>query len=149
MISFFKKGATIYVVESDHALSTSEAEKFNWLFDGAEKIDDVTIRGTFVGPRREMITPWSTNAVEITQNMGISGISRIEEFTISRVKEPAFDKMLQRVYHVLDSDTFTITKTPDPIVYIDNMEEYNVQEGLALSPEEIDYLKQLSPSFNR
>ena len=149
MISFFKKGATIYVVESDHALSTSEAEKFNWLFDGAEKIDDVTIRGTFVGPRREMITPWSTNAVEITQNMGISGISRIEEFTISRVKEPAFDKMLQRVYHVLDSDTFTITKTPDPIVYIDNMEEYNVKEGLALSPEEIDYLKQLSQRLGR
>ena len=149
MISFFKKGATIYVVESGHALSTSEAEKFNWLFDGAEKIDDVTIRGTFVGPRREMITPWSTNAVEITQNMGISGISRIEEFTISRVKEPAFDKMLQRVYHVLDSDTFTITKTPDPIVYIDNMEEYNVKEGLALSPEEIDYLKQLSQRLGR
>ncbi len=149
MISFFKKGATIYVVESAHALSTSEAEKFNWLFDGAEKIDDVAIRGTFVGPRREMITPWSTNAVEITQNMGISGISRIEEFTVSRVKEPAFDKMLQRVYHLLDSDTFTITKTPDPIVYIDNMEEYNVKEGLALSPEEIDYLKQLSQRLGR
>jgi phosphoribosylformylglycinamidine synthase len=27
-----------------------------------------------------MITPWSTNAVEITQNMGIEGIIRIEEF---------------------------------------------------------------------
>ena len=34
-----------------------------------------------MGPRREMITPWSTNAEEITQNMGISGILRIEEFT--------------------------------------------------------------------
>ncbi|MGN1265722.1 MAG: phosphoribosylformylglycinamidine synthase, partial [Muribaculaceae bacterium] len=147
--SFFKKGATIYVVESDHALSSSEAEKFNWLFDGAEKIDDSAIHGTFVGPRREMITPWSTNAVEITQNMGISGISRIEEFSVSRVKEPVFDKMLQRVYHVLDNDTFTITKTPDPIVYIDNMEEYNVKEGLALSPEEIDYLKQLSERLGR
>ena len=150
MISFFKKGAkTIYAVDSDHALSSSEAEKFSWLFDGATQISDNVIRGTFVGPRREMITPWSTNAVEITQNMGLSGISRIEEFTESRSKQPEFDKMLQRVYHVLDNDIFTITKTPDPIVYIDNMEEYNVKEGLALSTEEIAYLKQLSERLGR
>jgi phosphoribosylformylglycinamidine synthase len=37
----------------------------------------------FVGPRAAMITPWSTNAVEITQNMGIKDIIRIEEFTSS------------------------------------------------------------------
>ena len=150
MISFFKKGAkTIYAVESDHALSSSEVEKFSWLFDGATIVNDDTLRGTFIGPRREMITPWSTNAVEITQNMGLSGISRIEEFTPSRSKEPAYDKMLQRVYHVLDNDTFTITKTPDPIVYIDNIEEYNVAEGLALSQEEIAYLKQLGERLGR
>ena len=150
MISFFKKGAkTIYAVESDHALSSSEAEKFHWLFNEATLINDNVIRGTFVGPRREMITPWSTNAVEITQNMGLTGIKRIEEFTICRTKEPSFDKMLQRVYHILDNDTFTVTKSPDPIVYIDNMEEYNQTEGLALSAEEIEYLKQLSERLGR
>ncbi len=149
MISFFKKGAIIYVVESDHTLTHTETEKFNWLFNGAEQINDNVVRGTFIGPRREMITPWSTNAVEITQNMGLSGISRIEEFSVSRVKEPEFDKMLQRVYHILDENTFTITKTPDPIVYINDIEDYNIQEGLALNPEEIDYLKQLSDKLGR
>lgn len=150
MISFFKKGAkTIYAVESDHALSSSEAEKFRWLFSEATLINDNVIRGTFIGPRREMITPWSTNAVEITQNMGLSGIKRIEEFTVCRAKEPSFDKMLQRVYHILDDNTFTVTKTPDPIVYIDNIEEYNEKEGLALSVEEIEYLKQLGKRLRR
>lgn len=150
MISFFKKGAkTIYAVESDHALSSSEAEKFRWLFSEATLINDNVIRGTFIGPRREMITPWSTNAVEITQNMGLSGIKRIEEFTVCRAKEPSFDKMLQRVYHILDDNTFTVTKTPDPIVYIDNIEEYNEKEGLALSVEEIEYLKQLGKRLGR
>lgn len=150
MIAFFKKGAkTIFAVDSDHVLSPSEVEKFKWLFDGATPVKQKSIKGTFVGPRREMITPWSTNAVEITQNMGISGIFRIEEFTVSREKEPTFDKMLQRVYHTLDDSTFKVTKTPDEIVHIDNIEEYNIQEGLALNPEEIEYLKGLAKKLGR
>ncbi|MBQ0068594.1 MAG: phosphoribosylformylglycinamidine synthase, partial [Bacteroidales bacterium] len=107
------------------------------------------LAGTFVGPRREMITPWSTNAVEITQNMSMNGISRIEEFAVARGKNPEHDRMLQHVYHTLDKDVFTITHEPDPIVYIDNIEEYNVQEGLALNPEEMDYLKGLADKLGR
>ena len=143
MITFFKKGAnTIYAVGADHALSPKELEKLEWLLGGIQVQDD-TLRGTFIGPRKEMITPWSTNAVEITQNMAMTGIERIEEFTTTKEKDPKYDKMLQRVYHTLDSDTFTITRTPDPIVYIDDIEAYNKSEGLALSPEEVDYLKGL------
>lgn len=150
MIAFFKKGAnTIYAVDADHILSDSEIEKFTWLFDGAKPLKKKALSGTFVGPRREMITPWSTNAVEITQNMGISGILRIEEFSIANDDNPTFDKMLQRVYHTLDCDTFKITKTPEEIVHIDNIEEYNVKEGLALNPEEIEYLKQLAQKLGR
>ena len=143
MITFFKKGAnTIYAVGADHALSPKELEKLEWLLGGIQVQDD-TLRGTFIGPRKEMITPWSTNAVEITQNMAMTGIERIEEFTTTKEKDPKYDKMLQRVYHTLDSDTFTITRTPDPIVYINDIEAYNKSEGLALSPEEVDYLKGL------
>lgn len=150
MITFFKKGAkTIFAVESDHKLSQNEVEKFDWLFDGAKVLSGSSVKGTYVGPRREMITPWSTNAVEITQNMGINGISRIEEFAYAGNETPEHDKMLQRVYNGLNKDIFTITKTPEEIVYIDNLEEYNVKEGLALSPEEIDYLKDLSEKLGR
>ena len=149
MITFFKKGAnTIYAVGADHALSPKELEKLEWLLGGIQVQDD-TLRGTFIGPRKEMITPWSTNAVEITQNMAMTGIDRIEEFTTTKEKDPKYDKMLQRVYHTLDSDTFTITRTPDPIVYIDDIEAYNKSEGLALSPEEVDYLKGLGKRLGR
>ncbi len=117
MITFFKKGAkTIYAVDADHALSPTEVKKLEWLL-GGQRVNDDTLRGTFIGPRREMITPWSTNAVEITQNMAMTGIARIEEFTSTREKEPRYDKMLQRVYHVLDGDIFKVTKTPDPIAW--------------------------------
>ena len=149
MITFFKKGAaTIYAVGADHALSPKELEKLEWLLGGVQ-VHDHTLRGTFIGPRKEMITPWSTNAVEITQNMALTGITRIEEFTTTKEKDPKYDKMLQRVYHTLDSDTFTITRTPDPIVYIDDIESYNKSEGLALSPEEVDYLKGLAQRLGR
>ncbi|MEG0558918.1 MAG: phosphoribosylformylglycinamidine synthase [Muribaculaceae bacterium] len=150
MINFFKKDEkTIFAVEADHNLSESEVQKFKWLFDGASLLNEDTLKGTFVGPRREMITPWSTNAVEITQNMGLAGILRIEQFEKEKSTTPTFDKMLQRVYKELNSDTFRITKAPEEIVYIDNIEDYNKKEGLALNPDEIDYLKSLGKKINR
>ena len=150
MITFFKKGAkTIFAVDSDHKLSQNEVEKFYWLFDGAKVLSGTSVKGTYIGPRREMITPWSTNAVEIAQNMGIEGITRIEEFTYVGNENPEHDKMLQRVYQGLNKNIFTITKTPDEIVYIENLEEYNISEGLALSLEEIEYLKGLSEKLGR
>lgn len=149
MITFFKKGTkTVFVVESNHTLTQTETKQMEWLLQGA-LVDTPAIAGTYIGPRREMITPWSTNAVEITQNMGINGISRIEEFTQARGKAPEHDRMLQRVYHTIDSEVFTITKTPDPIVYIDDIEAYNKEEGLALNDDEIVYLKQLGDKLGR
>lgn len=150
MINFFKKGAkTYFAVESEQNLNESEVEKFKWLLGGAELLESNVIKGTFVGPRREMITPWSTNAVEITQNMGLKGIKRIEQFDLFSSGKPVFDKMLQRVYKQLDGDIFRIDKTPEEIVHIGNIEEYNRNEGLALSPEEIEYLKSLSLRLGR
>ena len=141
MINFFKKGCnSIIAVDCSHSLNSSEIEKLQWLFGGATLLDEKSLEGTFIGPRKEMITPWSTNAVEITQNMGLSDISRIEEFEISQKENPEFDKMLQRVYHKLDESIFVVDKQPDPIVHISYLEEYNEQEGLAVSPDEIEYL---------
>ncbi|MGB4415967.1 MAG: phosphoribosylformylglycinamidine synthase, partial [Paludibacter sp.] len=105
-------------------------------------------------PRREMITPWSTNAVEITQNMGINGISRIEEF---RMMPPIpsvqgsleYDPMLERIYTGLNQDIFTINKQPEPILYIDDIAAYNEKEGLALSSDEIEYLNDVSKKIGR
>ena len=150
MVVYFKKGVdTVYAVETDHKFSQEEKDKLTWLLGGAKPLASTSVKGTYVGPRKEMITPWSTNAVEITQNMGLSGISRIEEFKRSTDEQPRFDKMLQRVYQGLNSSTFKTSRKPEPIVYIDDISVYNKQEGLALSPEEEQYLRELSERLGR
>ncbi|MDR2804360.1 MAG: hypothetical protein LBB85_01775, partial [Dysgonamonadaceae bacterium] len=81
MILFFKTlENSILAVEAASSLTPTDIDKLIWLFSGAEHLPDHTLNACLVGPRREMITPWSTNAVEITQIMGIRGITRIEEF---------------------------------------------------------------------
>lgn len=150
MVVFFKKGAVkVYAVDTDHPFSDMEKEKLTWLFDGAIPLLSSSVKGRFVGPRKEMVTPWSTNAVEITQNMGIEGISRIEVFLRTKEDTPVHDRMLQRVYDRIDSDIFAIDKTPDPVIYIDDIAEYNASEGLALSHDEEQYLRDLSGKLGR
>jgi len=149
MIRFFQSSAgTVLGVETFGTLDDNGAAKLIWLFGGATPVTSEKVGGRFVGPRREMITPWSTNAVEITQNMGLRGISRIEEFT--PVSDNAdFDPMLQNLYNGLDQNVFTIDRKPDPVIYISDIEAYNKSEGLALSNEEIAYLKEVSAKLGR
>ena len=150
MIRFFQTPQkTVIATEVDHALSEQEIKELNWLYGEAALLDADQLDGFFVGPRREMVTPWSTNAVEITQNMGIQGISRIEEYFAVDSKDADYDEMLQRMYNGLNQDIFTINIQPEPIKYVDNLEEYNEQEGLALSPEEIEYLHGLEKQNGR
>ena len=149
MIQFFHLPAgTVYAVEVDHALTEDERTPLSWLFGQAAAVDSPEIEGRFVGPRREMITPWSTNAVEITQNMGLKGISRIEEY-LPATGQADCDPMLQRMYDRLDQRLFTTARQPEPIVYIDDIADYNRREGLALSDDEIRYLNDLSHRLGR
>jgi len=150
MIQFFRSSSqTVLAVEVAHSFSSEDVQKLIWLFSEAAPLKEETLKGWFVGPRREMITPWSTNAVEITQNMGIRGITRIEEYFPATSKDADHDPMLQRIYNGLDQDIFTIHKEPDPILNIDDIAAYNIQEGLALSEEEVKYLNEVSEKLNR
>jgi phosphoribosylformylglycinamidine synthase len=136
-------------VESKSAPQKSDIDKLIWLFNGAEHVLEQSIEGYFVGPRVEMITPWSTNAVEITQNMGIKDIIRIEEF-ISMEKEDAhYDPMLKALYDGLNQNSLTIRHTPEPVQYIDDIKAYNDREGLALSADEVEYLNGVSKTIGR
>lgn len=148
MITFFR-GSNIFAVGSSQELSHSDVQKLNWLFGGAECLEARSLSGFFIGPRREMITPWSTNAVEITQNMGISGIYRIEEFYPVSGYGVKYDPMLQNLSEGLDQDLFTIVHEPEPIRHITDIAAYNQQEGLALSKDEVEYLEQLSSKLSR
>lgn len=151
MISFFQTpSSSIIVVHSTEKINPTDSHKLAWLFGDAQQLASHKMEGCFVGPRKEMITPWSTNAVEITQNMGISGILRIEEFVeVNDDKPVGFDPMLQRLHRNLDENIFTVNNQPEPIIKIDDMAAFNAQEGLALSPEEIAYLESVAQTLGR
>lgn len=150
MVTFFQLANNVIIaVGSEHPISKEDAEKLIWAFDNAKLIECKNVEGKFIGPRKEMITPWSTNAVEITQNMGIKGVERIEEFHVAKEKENSYDPMLQQIYENLDQSIFSIDKKPEPIIEIDNIREYSKKEGLALSEDEIKYLNDLSSKLNR
>jgi phosphoribosylformylglycinamidine synthase len=150
MILFFE-GSTrnIIAAGTKDTIREEDLEKLIWLFGNAALIRKDKLEGTFIGPRKEMITPWSTNAVEITQNMGIKGIKRIEEFMIAGSDNPHHDPMLQAVYNGLDQVIFTVDKQPDPVIYIEDIGDYNKREGLALNEDEVGYLEGLSRSVGR
>jgi len=150
MILFFTNNSEVfYAVESSENPNGSIIEKLKWLFGGSEYHKQDRIEGVFIGPRKEMVTPWSTNAVEITQNMGIPGISRIESFESTDSEEPVFDPMLQMVFHGLDQDSFKLENTPEQIREITDIEDYNEKEGLALSKDEVGYLQDLATQLGR
>jgi phosphoribosylformylglycinamidine synthase len=149
MIYFFVSPAEIIAIETAEKFSPSDVEKLVWLTGESKPAQEQILSGIFVGPRREMITPWSTNAVEITRNMGINSIVRMEIFTPSENENPEFDPMLHAFYRGLDQEIFRIDKKPDPIQFIENIENFNQNEGLALSNEEVAYLEDLSHRIGR
>ncbi len=150
MILFFRTPQkSVIATETGRALSPEEVKELCWLYGEAEALEGDRLEGWHVGPRREMVTPWSTNAVEITQNMGLRGISRIEEYFPVKDADAEHDPMLQRMYDGLDQSIFAVDIKPAPIVYIDDLDSYNEQEGLALSPAEIDYLHGVEDQLGR
>jgi len=150
MIHFFGVVTTkVFAVQTLQELSQEDTNKLSWLFGNQPKINMASLDAFFVGPRAAMITPWSTNATEITQNMGIQGILRIEEFTPVQSNFKEFDPMLTQKFNGLTQYIFQINVVPESILEIEDIEAYNVQEGLALNTEEVEYLNQLSKKIGR
>ena len=150
MVYFFQFNPTQYfLVETQTTVNELNLRKLSWLFGDAVQLKVSKLEGKYVGPRKEMITPWSTNAVEITQNMGISGIFRIEEMVLADSETAKFDPMLQQVYNGIDQQVFHIPESPESIIYIDDISIYNENEGLALSSDEVQYLEGITVTIGR
>ncbi len=152
MIHFFGNiENTVFAVQTNGNISEENTKKLEWLFGNQPKITQSVLIATdfFIGPRAAMVTPWSTNAVEITQNMGVESIIRIEEFHNSSIEKGTFDPMLSQKFQKLDQTIFEINVQPEPILEIENISEYNQKEGLALNAEEVAYLENLSKKLDR
>ncbi|MFK7924652.1 MAG: phosphoribosylformylglycinamidine synthase, partial [Bacteroidia bacterium] len=150
MILFFgSPSEKVFAVQVKNALNSPDIQKLCWLFGNQPLIEEEVLIGPFVGPRATMITPWSTNAVEIAQNMAIQGIIRMEAFRKAAPESNEFDPMLSQKYQQLDQDIFTINHQPEPILAIDDIAAFNESEGLALNAEEIGYLEEVATKIGR
>ncbi len=149
MLSFFKTDTpVVYVVQSSKPIAKTSVEKLEWVFGNATLLDKKELSGYYIGPRVNMITPWSTNAVEICQNMGIRGISRIEKMVKSSKKEE-FDYMLYQKYDSLTQASMDINIEPAEIIEVTDIAKFNEQEGLALSTDEVKFLDNLAVKLER
>ena len=147
MLFFGTPQTTIFALQTSSKISDESIKKLTWLLN-TDWIDQKVIPGFFIGPRATMITPWSTNAVEITQNMGIEGIDRIETFrSVDKIDD--FDPMLSQKYENLDASIFDFEMQTEPIKEIFDIEQYNQAEGLSLNSDEVAYLNNLSKNLNR
>ena len=150
MIHFFgNTNSKIFAVQTTKELTAKTISKLTWLFANEPKIAATTIDAFFVGPRAAMITPWSTNAVEITQNMGIKDIIRIEEFRAVAEDFTDFDPMISEKFNGLHQESFTIDIQPEAILDIEDIAAFNKQEGLSLSEEEVAYLESVATKIGR
>ena len=150
MIHFFgNTNSKIFAVQTTKELTAKTISKLTWLFANEPKIAATTIDAFFVGPRAAMITPWSTNAVEITQNMGIKDIIRIEEFRAVAEDFTDFDPMISEKFNGLHQESFTIDIQPEAILDIEDIAAFNNQEGLSLSEEEVAYLESVATKIGR
>jgi phosphoribosylformylglycinamidine synthase len=150
MIHFFgEQSNKVFAVQTTASLSQEDTKKLTWLFGNQSQINAASLDAFFIGPRAAMITPWSTNATEITQNMGISSIIRIEEFKSVTEDFAEFDPMISEKYTALKQDIYTVDVKPEAILQIDDIAAYNQQEGLALNDEEVDYLNNLATKIGR
>ena len=154
MIYFFRnKIDNIIAVQAIDGLSAEDISKFEWLFGEAVWVETTEITGWYVGPRREMITPWSDNVSDIAACINIPGIVRIEYFypTTPPIEHAVrnYDPMLQALYENLNADIFTVDRQPEPILWVDDIAAYNQQEGLALSDDEIAYLEEVQQKRGR
>ena len=145
MVFFFKDNQNlIFAVHSNSAPSQIDITKLEWLFNATYMNGVKKIEKTFLGPRKSMVTPWSTNAVEITQNMIINGIKRIELYKRFENNKDEYDPMLNELYDELNQNMFNVSLTPAPIKDVSDISSYSNTEGLALNEDEISYLEKLS-----
>lgn len=148
MICFFgDPNKHIYVVQKELPIAEEDQQKLQWLFGGYPLLRKSFVQADLIGPRISMITPWSTNAVEICHNMGLTDIIRIEQFWAK--DNIVFDPMIHQRFKELDQHIYDTKKEPEAIQEIDDIAAYNQQEGLSLSEDEVAYLEGLAVRLER
>ncbi|PXA05109.1 phosphoribosylformylglycinamidine synthase [Coraliomargarita sinensis] len=150
-----------YFIESEGPLDDQTTERAFALLAATEHFTRNDEGGFFVTPRKGTISPWSSKATDIFHNCALSDVLRVERgihFIITSeaglvlgIEELGLallalhDRMTEAIYDQVDD--FFQHLQPAPLRTVPLMAEgpeafkkANVDWGLAMSPEEIDYL---------
>ncbi len=136
-----------YLVQSSCLLSSESIKKLSGILE-AEVLPGNTHAQKVVGPRREVVSPWSTNATEIAKNIGVTEVNRIERF-VAVEGDPVYDPMVEQLYECLSLDMLTIFDKPASLRQVEDIRAYGREAGLALSEEEVVYLEEQAKKLGR
>lgn len=151
----------VYFIEAEGPLDDTTTERAFALLSAQQHFDASNDGGFFVTPRKGTISPWSSKATDIFHNCALHAVARVERgihFQITTnsglvlgIEELGFallalhDRMTEAVYD--DVSDFFRHFEPAPLRRVPLMAEgpesfykANIDWGLAMSDQEIDYL---------
>ncbi len=108
-------------------------------------------------PRIGTVSPWSSKATDIIHNVGLKQVKRIERGIVYYIEgaidsRRLYDRMTeQHLESIEQADQIFAKHAPVPLknIALSELEKANSKYGLALSPDEIDYLKNRFTKLNR
>ena len=156
-------GRFVHFVHTSRELTEAEKTRLGSLLDYGDAAEDVRGDLTFmVVPRLGTISPWASKATDIVKNCGIEGVLRVERGTIFNLATTAtlsddekaaaaavlHDRMTESVVaEDFPAEQLFVELEGRPMATVALVEEgrpalerANVEMGLALSEDEIDYL---------
>jgi phosphoribosylformylglycinamidine synthase len=151
---------------SDQALTATQQQTLQQILTYGPKLKEETPSGQLllVIPRPGTISPWSSRATDIARHCGLENIKRLErgvayyaatadgspltEAEAQALKSLIHDRMTEVVFgNLQDAERLYHTAEPAPLSSVDilaggkaALERANADMGLALSPDEVDYL---------
>ena len=161
----------IHLVEVDGELSSDDVTLLSELLrygPGSlhrNRIPDTSGNFWLTLPRRGTISPWSSKATDIAHSCGLTSIRRIERgvgYWISTMDDAApvevliHDRMTEEVIRNLDAGFLFESHEPGRLSTIDvlkdgrpALERANLELGMALTADEMDYLVEAFTSLGR
>ncbi|QYJ95773.1 phosphoribosylformylglycinamidine synthase [Shewanella spartinae] len=162
----------IHLADLTEALDAGETQQLTKLLTYGPAIEAHAPQGNlyFVTPRPGTISPWSSKATDIAHNCGLNKVKRLERGIAYYVQADNLDDAQQKQLLGLLHDRMVEVVLPDfeqasslfartePAVFTSvdvlgegkaALEAANVKLGLALAPDEIDYLVENFQRLNR
>ncbi len=156
------KARYLFFVELGDRLGSGDTAFLETLLHA--RVHRPSARSLLVIPRLGTVSPWSSKATDIAHNCGLGAVTRIERGVVYRLlnkrgRQVSSEKLAKALPHLHDRMTENVLfdegeavrlfhhVPPRPLATVDirkggrlALEQANAEWGLALSPDEVDYL---------